>query len=88
MSKQLLRCGTSIGANASESISAESTADFIHKLSIAQKEADETIYWLTLLWQTDYLSHVEYQSMISDCKALKKILISIILSVKQRRNNS
>ena len=54
MSKQLLRCGTSIGANISEALSAESTADFIHKLSIAQKEANETGYWLTLLEKQDF----------------------------------
>lgn len=88
MSKQLLRSGTSIGANVSESISAESKADFIHKLAIAQKEVNETVYWLTLLYRTDYLSVEQYQSIITDCDALKKILVSIILSVKQKNNNS
>ena len=63
MSKQLLRSGTSIGANISESVSAESTSDFIHKLAISQKEAEETLYWLLLLFKTDYLSETQYNSV-------------------------
>ena len=84
ISKQLLRCGTSIGANISEAISAESTADFIHKLGIAQKEANETLYWLDLLKITDYISEKEYQSINSDCEEIRKIITSIILTSKQK----
>ena len=85
MSKQLLRSGTSIGANISESIAAESTADFIHKLAVAQKESDESLYWLKLLYKTDYLSEVEYESVFQDCMELKKMLVSIILSLRNKR---
>ncbi|MCS3060256.1 four helix bundle protein [Bacteroides salyersiae] len=84
MSKQLLRSGTSIGANISETISAESSADFVHKLSIAQKEANETIYWLALLEKTGYLSGIQHGSMSSDCTEIRKILVSSILTSKQR----
>ena len=83
MSKQLLRCGTSIGANISEALSAESTADFIHKLSISQKEANETQYWLCLLLQTAYLSQDQYDSMIQDCEEIRKMIISIIITSKK-----
>ena len=86
MSKQLLRCGTSIGANVSEALSAESTPDFIHKLSISQKEANETIYWLTLLNKTGYLTKAEYQSISHDCEELRKLLSSIILTLKQKNS--
>lgn len=86
MSKQLLRCGTSIGANVSEALCAESTADFIHKLSISHKEANETLYWLTLLSKTTYLSEEEYQSMRKDCEELRKLLSSIILTLKQKNS--
>ena len=83
MSKQLLRCGTSIGANVSEALAAESSADFIHKLSISQKETNETKYWLTLLNRTGYLSEGQNESMLSDCEELLKMAISIILTAKQ-----
>lgn len=82
MSKQVLKSGTSIGANISEAMSAESTSDFIHKMSISLKEAKETIYWLTLLRRTDYLSELQFQSMMNDCSQLSKILSSIILTTK------
>lgn len=84
MSKQLLRCGTSIGANISESLSAESDLDFIHKLSISQKEANETAYWLELLFKTEYLNQEQYNSLYNDCQELRKILSSIILTKKQK----
>ena len=86
MSKQILRSGTSIGANISEAMSAESTSDFIHKLSISLKETRETFYWLTLLNRTGYLSEPQFQSMMDDCSQLKKILSSIILTTKQKTN--
>ena len=87
MSKQVLKSGTSIGANISEAMSAESTSDFIHKMSISLKEAKETIYWLTLLRRTDYLSELQFQSMMNDCSQLSKILSSIILTTKQKLQN-
>ena len=80
--KQLLRAGTSIGANISEAQQAQSRADFISKLSIALKEESETDYWLRLLHATDYLSDVEFRSVISDCWELGKMLTSIIKSSK------
>ena len=82
ISKQLLRSGTSIGANLSESQQAESRPDFIHKLSIALKEASETNYWLRLLYATDYISEREFQSLIADCQELERMLTSIIKSSK------
>ena len=67
MSKQLLRSGTSIGANARESINAQSAMDFINKLSIALKEANETQYWLELLYESGFISETEYNSIYADC---------------------
>ena len=87
MSKQLLRSGTSIGANVSEALSAESTADFIHKLSISQKEAYETQYWLSLLLKTEYISEKEYESILQDCEEIRKMLISIIVTTKKTHNS-
>ena len=87
MSKQLLRSGTSIGANFCESLSAESELDFIHKLAISQKEANETLFWLELLNKTDYLSDKQYESLESDCSELRKIITSIILTTKQKGKN-
>jgi four helix bundle protein len=85
LSKQFVRSGTSIGANVREAINAESNADFIHKLSIAQKECDETCYWLELLHETKYINESEFISLHSDASELLKIIRSIILSSK---NNS
>jgi four helix bundle protein len=75
LSKQLLRAGTSIGANVAESQQAQSRADFISKLSIALKETSETKYWLRLLKATDYLTDKEYQSVREDCKELETLKI-------------
>ena len=82
LSTQLLRSGTSIGANVAESQQAQSRADFISKLSIALKEAVETNYWLRLLYATDYLSSTEYSSVITDCKELEKLLTAILKTTK------
>ena len=82
MSKQLLRSGTAIGALVREAEHGESKADFIHKLAIAQKEANETEYWIELLYQSEYLNETQCQSILMDVKALKRILSSIILSSK------
>ena len=83
MSKQMLRSGTSVGANVRESQNAQSTADFIHKLSIAQKECDETLYWLELLKTTDYINEAEFSSICSDGNEILKIIRSIILTTKK-----
>lgn len=85
LSRQLLRSGTSIGANVCEAEHAQSTDDFIHKLNIALKEANETEYWLKLLLHTEYLSAEEYESINSDCKELNKILVSIIKTTKTKK---
>ena len=84
LSKQLLRSGTSIGANVAEAQQAQSRPDFVSKLSIALKEATETKYWLRLLNATDYLSSAEFESIMSDCVEIEKILVSII---RTTRNN-
>jgi len=82
LSKQLLRSGTSIGANTRESKNAQSRKDFLTKLSIALKEADETEYWLELLYKTGYLDENQYQSIQNDTSELIKILTSIIKKLK------
>jgi four helix bundle protein len=83
ISKQLLRSGTSIGANIREAFNAESKGDFIHKLGIAQKETDETCYWLELLVATNFISEKEFQSIFQDCEELLKLLRSSIITSKQ-----
>ena len=82
MAKQLLRCGTSIGANVAESEHAQSRADFCSKLNIALKEAAETDYWLRLLHEAGYLNEAEFQSVFADCKEIEKLLASIVKSTK------
>ena len=82
LSRQLLRSGTSIGANVREAQNAQSTADFIHKLCISQKECDETLYWIELLKATDFLTTEEYRSIHRDAKELLKMLRSCILTTK------
>ena len=84
MSKQILRSGTSIGANIHEALYAQSKADFVSKLNISLKEASETSYWLTLLEKTDYLSQTEYKSMKADVDELMRMIIA---SLKTVRNN-
>ena len=87
-SKQLMRSGTSIGANITESQQAQSRADFLSKLNIALKEAVETNYWLRLLQATGYLSDTEYASVISDCKELEKLLTAIIKTTRTSHNKT
>ena len=82
-SKQLIRSGTSIGANVAEAQQAQSKADFVSKLNIALKEAVETNYWIRLLGATDYLTDAEKNSILADCEELQKILTSIIKTSKQ-----
>lgn len=86
LSKQLLRSGTSIGANIREAQNAQSKADFIHKLSISQKECDETMYWLELLFQSEYLTEKEFKSIYPESQELLKMLKSAIITTK--KNNS
>lgn len=78
LSKQLLRSGTSIGANVAEAQQAQSRPDFLSKLNIALKEAAETDYWLRLLNATGFLSEREYISVITDCKELERLLTAIL----------
>jgi four helix bundle protein len=88
LSKQFLRSGTSIGANVREALNAESQADFVHKLAIAQKECDETLYWLELLKETKYISEKEFNSMHIDANENLKIIRSIIITSKKIIHNS
>jgi four helix bundle protein len=85
LSKQLLRSGTAIGALIREAQNAESKLDFIHKLAIAQKECDETIYWLELLRTTDFIIKKEFESINIDATALLKMIRSAILTVKKTK---
>ncbi len=84
LSKQLLRSGTSIGANVSESERAQSTKDFIHKFYISRKEANETLYWLKLMVQTDYISYEMFHFLAANCEELIKILTSIIKTTERK----
>ena len=86
LSKQLLRSGTAIGALVREAQNAESTKDFIHKLGIAQKESDETIYWLELLKETEYINDKEFESINNEANELLKMIRSAIITSK--KNNS
>lgn len=83
MSKQVYRSGTAVGALIREAQNAESKMDFIHKLAIAQKECDETLYWLELLKATNYISDKEFESIANDNQELLKMLKSSIPTVKQ-----
>lgn len=82
LSKQLLRSGTSVGAMIRESEHAESKQDFIHKLAIAQKEANEVVYWLELLEATNYLSTKEFENISSDAIEILKLITSILKTTK------
>lgn len=87
LNKQLLRSGTSIGAMVREAEQAESKPDFIHKLAIAQKEANETEYWIELLYQSGYLDNQQYESVFQYITEIRKLLTSIIKTSKTRKNN-
>ena len=84
MSKQLLRCGTSIGANTRESKNAQSRMDFLNKLNIALKEADETAYWLDLLHASEYIDNKQYKSLDTDCNEIIRMLTAIIKTLKNK----
>jgi four helix bundle protein len=83
LTKQVLRSGTSIGANIREAYNGQSDADFIHKMSISQKESSETLYWIELLHATEYLEDKAFQSIHSEANELYKIITSIILTKKR-----
>lgn len=83
MSKQFLRSITSVGANVREAVNAQSKPDFIHKLSIAQKECDESMYWLEILKETDYVSTIEFEAIHQQCNEVFKIIRSIIITSKK-----
>ena len=85
LSKQVLRSGTSVGAMIREAEHAETKRDFIHKMAIAQKEINETIYWLELLEATEYLSTPEFQSLHADAVEIIKLVTSILKTSKQNK---
>ncbi len=87
LSKQLLKSGTSIGANVEEAIGAQSKAEFLTKLSISYKEARETNYWLRLLKKTNYLNDIESATLLSEIETLKRIIAKIRLSTMSNLQN-
>lgn len=84
LSKQVLRAGTSIGANIKEGIEGQSTRDFLSKMSIALKEASESEYWLELLISTNYIEKELFKDILDDCKELNRILTAIIRTTKNK----
>lgn len=88
LSKQLLRSGTSIGANVEEAIGGQSRPDFLSKISIAYKEARETTYWLRLLRDTDYLTPPQFDSIHADADELCRILVTIQKSTKAKSGDN
>lgn len=87
ISKQVYRSGTSVGANVREAHHAQSDADFISKMSIANKEADETDYWLNLLHDNGYLNDSQFLSLNEDCQRVNRLLSSIVKKMKGKNNN-
>ncbi len=87
LSKQVLRSGTSIGANVKEGLFAQSKKDFLSKMNIALKESSETMYWLELLVATDYIDANLSKTIIIECEELSKILVSIVKTTKQSLKN-
>lgn len=85
LSKQVLRSGTSIGANIAEGNQAQSKSDFVHKLAIALKEAVETEYWLQLLRDSEYISFPQADSLIADCRERQRMLTSSIKTAKSSK---
>ena len=87
ISKQIIRSGTSIGANINEANYGSSIADFINKMQIAQKECAETEYWIRLLYSSDYLGENEFNDILSDCQDLKNILTASLKTAKKKTND-
>lgn len=88
ISKQLLKSGTSIAANVREATNAQSNADFIHKFSISQKETDETLFWLELLKDTEYISEDTFKKNHDECEQIMKIISRIIITSKNKKNGT
>jgi len=86
LSKQLLRSGTAIGALVKEAEHAQSKADFLNKMNIALKEANETLYWLILLKETEFIKEEEFKSVYADAEELVKMLVSIVKTTKAKLN--
>lgn len=86
LSKQLLRSGTSVGTNIREAQNAQSKADFIHKLSISQKECNETMYWLELLNQSEYINDEDFKGIHSEATEILKMLRSSIITTRKNHN--
>ncbi len=87
LSKQLLRSGTSVGAMIREAEHSETKKDFIHKMAIAQKEINETIYWIELLKETDFLNNEQFESVHNDAVEIIKLITSIIKTAKSKNNH-
>lgn len=87
LSKQLLRCGTSVGAMIRESEHAESKSDFVHKMAIAQKEINETLYWLELLKATDFLTIEQFDTINAEAIEILKLITKIIKTTKATINH-
>ena len=85
LSKQLLRCGTSIGANAKECAFAQSKADFTAKIFIAQKECAETEYWLELLYESEYINKSEFDSIYEDCQELMRLIVASTKTLQSKQ---
>ncbi len=83
ISDQILRSGTSIGANHREATFAESETDFVHKLSIAQKECNETLYWLELLKETNYIAQEQFEDLMKEAEEIMRMLTASIITVKK-----
>ncbi|MGE4568590.1 MAG: four helix bundle protein [Bacteroidales bacterium] len=88
LSNQIVRAGSSVGAMIREAEHSESRADFIHKMAIAQKEINETLYWLELLHATDYLTTDEYTKLETDASEILRMLTKALLTAKRNRKNS
>lgn len=88
LASQILRSGTSIGANAREALRGQSRADFHAKMSISLREADETCYWIELLFRSEYISEKEYTSMKTDCEEICRLLMSIVKSTSKENSRN
>lgn len=86
ISNQILRSGTSVGANVVEALEGESRPDFRHKMNIALKESSETLYWLKLLRSGGYLNEIEFRSIYKDAEEVKKILVSIVKNTQDKKD--
>lgn len=85
LSKQLLRCGTSIGANVKEGAFAQSKADFTSKMFIAQKECAETEYWLELLYESEFINKSEFESIYADCQEVMRLIVASTKTLQDKK---